>query len=305
MKPVEIENLSKTYNDLKAIDNLNLSINEGDVFGFLGPNGAGKTTTIRILLGLAKPNKGNINILGNDILNNKEYLNHVGFLPDVPSFYNWMTAREYLRFCGELFDMKPKQISLKSNELLKLVDLENNRKIGGYSRGMKQRLGLAQALINDPKLIFMDEPTSALDPIGRKEVLDLVEQIKHKATIFFSTHILSDVERVCNRVGIMNKGKLITDKNISDLKSEYGESIIELELVSVTDELLNQFNNSDWVKHIIQNENKLIINVLNSDKAHFKIPQIISETKSGIISINKKQPNLEDIFVKLVNSNEN
>jgi ABC-2 type transport system ATP-binding protein len=254
---------------------------------------------------LAKPTEGNINILGNDIRNNRDYLKDVGFLPDVPSFYNWMTAREYMRFSGELFDMKPKQIKEKTDELLKLVDLEDNRKIGGYSRGMKQRLGLAQALINDPKLIFMDEPTSALDPIGRKEVLDLIEQIKHKATIFFSTHILSDVERVCNRVGIMNKGKLITDKNINDLKAEYGESIVEIELVSVNDALVNKLENADWVKRIIRNENKLIINVLNSDKAHYQIPEILSETQSGVISLNKKQPNLEDIFVKLVNSNEN
>ena len=223
MAAVEIEKLTKKFGAVAAVYNLTLHVPKGTVFGFLGPNGAGKTTTLRILLGLAAPTAGEVRILGKNIREDRSYLRRVGFLPDVPVFYNWMTAREYLRFTGELFGLEPAPLSRKIEELLELVGLQKEKKrIGGFSRGMKQRLGLAQALVNDPEIVFLDEPTSALDPIGRKEVLDSINAFKDRVTVFFSSHILADVERVCSRAAIIDRVELVTEGSIAELRQKYG-----------------------------------------------------------------------------------
>ncbi|MHB8274764.1 MAG: ATP-binding cassette domain-containing protein [Dermatophilaceae bacterium] len=201
--------LTKVYGEKHALDSVDLVVEEGSVFGFLGPNGAGKTTTLHILTGLAHPTSGSAQILGRDVASAGNAVRaQIGFLPDVPGFYEWMKAGEFLRFAGGLFGIARPVLDERVGMLLDLAGLGDvDTKIGGYSRGMKQRLGVAQALINAPRLLLLDEPTSALDPMGRKDVLDMLMSLRGRTTVFFSTHILADVERVCDTVAILDRGR--------------------------------------------------------------------------------------------------
>lgn len=206
---LQIKNLTKEYYGSKVVDNLSLDVKEGVMFGFLGPNGAGKTTTMKMILGLTESSKGTITI---DKLNSqsKKVKETIGYMPEDPYFYDHLTAIEFLNFMSSLF--KKTELPLTNTQLLEEVGLEKaiNKKIGHFSKGMKQRLGLAQALVNDPKYIFLDEPLDGLDPIGRREFKHILLSLKKKGkTIFFNSHILSDVEEICDQIGIINKGKLI------------------------------------------------------------------------------------------------
>jgi len=228
---LEIRNLTKSFNGRKAVDDVSFSVPENCIFGFIGANGAGKTTTMKMALGLLEADSGEIDICGERVCFGATKTNRlVGYLPDVPEFYNYMRPKEYLRLCGEITGLSDKVIKNRTAELLELVGLADvNRKIGGFSRGMKQRLGMAQALISEPKLLICDEPTSALDPIGRKEILEILTRIKGKTTVVFSTHILSDVERICDAVAVINKGKIVLESTISDLKVKHKSKTITLE----------------------------------------------------------------------------
>lgn len=193
MTAIRTEDLSKYYGTIKALDNLNLEVPENVVFGFLGPNGAGKTTTVKLLTGFSRPTSGRAWVAGEKVGSGNLTLQaKTGLLPDVPAFYDWMSGREFLHLVGELHHLPQTEIRRRTEELLGLVELgkAGNRRISGYSRGMRQRLGIAQALVNRPTVLFMDEPTSALDPIGRREVLGLILRLRETATIFMSTHIL-------------------------------------------------------------------------------------------------------------------
>jgi ABC-2 type transport system ATP-binding protein len=221
---IEIRSLAKVYGTTRALDGVDLAVPEGSVYGFLGPNGAGKTTTLRILAGLARPTSGAARVLGRDVVAaTNEVRALIGFLPDVPGFYPWMTAREFLELAGGLFGLTGRVLRERVDALLELAGLQGvDARIGGYSRGMRQRLGVAQALINAPRLLMLDEPTSALDPIGRREVLDMVSTLAGRTTVFFSTHILSDVERVCDRVAILDRGRVVAQAGIDELKTRHG-----------------------------------------------------------------------------------
>ena len=208
---VVVSGLTKTFGASRALDGVDLAVPEGAVFGFLGPNGAGKTTTLRILAGLARPTSGSASVFGHDVTRDADSVHAlIGYLPDVPGFYKWMTATEYLELSGRLFGLEPAVLEQRSHALLDLAGLTGvTTRIGGYSRGMKQRLGVAQALINAPRLLLLDEPTSALDPIGRREVLEMIASLAGRTTVFFSTHILADVERVCSDVAILARGRVV------------------------------------------------------------------------------------------------
>ena len=295
MAAVEIEKLTKKFGAVAAVYNLTLHVPKGTVFGFLGPNGAGKTTTLRILLGLAAPTAGEVRILGKNIREDRSYLRRVGFLPDVPVFYNWMTAREYLRFTGELFGLEPAPLSRKIEELLELVGLQKEKKrIGGFSRGMKQRLGLAQALVNDPEIVFLDEPTSALDPIGRKEVLDSINAFKDRVTVFFSSHILADVERVCSRAAIIDRVELVTEGSIAELRQKYGGRTLELEVTEVPDQLLQKLQEAPWCERLEVEGNLLKLGAMDEEKAGRTIPPLLAEAGVGIIRLESREPDLEE-----------
>jgi ABC-2 type transport system ATP-binding protein len=223
MNILRIDDLYKQFKDNKVINGISLKIPEGSVYGFIGANGAGKTTTMKMVLGLLKPDGGEIHICGERVKYGMTATNRfVGYLPDVPEYYNFMKPREYLKLCGEVVGLPSDEIKRRSANLLELVRLAKaNKKIGQFSRGMKQRLGMAQALINEPKLLICDEPTSALDPMGRKEILDIMQKIKETTTVIFSTHILSDVERVCDRAAVLHGGKIIIDGTLAEIKGKH------------------------------------------------------------------------------------
>jgi len=218
---ISANNLTKTYGSIKAVDSLSLEIAEGEFFGFLGPNGAGKTTTIRMLTGIIEPDNGKITIAGNAYPNLKPILNMIGVVPESRGFYDWMTAKEYLLFFANLYGIS--NPNKKIDELLEKVNLSDrkNSTIGTYSRGMKQRLGLARALVNDPKILFLDEPTLGLDPQGQEEIQNLLKQLnKQGVTIFFSSHQLNEVSNLCSRVAIINKGRMVAQGTIAELQKK-------------------------------------------------------------------------------------
>ncbi len=296
MNIIETFNLCKYYKNKKALDNLNLEVPEGIIFGYLGPNGAGKTTTIRLLLNLAKPTKGYAIIMGENILKSKNYLRKIGFLPDVPNFYNYFTAKEYLKILAEILGVDKKRV----DEVLELVDLKNEKKrIGTFSRGMKQRLGIAQTLLHNPKLLILDEPTSALDPQGRKEILDLIKSLKGSKTIFFSTHILSDVEKICDKVAIIKDGKLLLNENVEELKKRYAKRLITIE-VDNKDILLEKLKDKPWVINITTHNKSLLLNINNISMAQKEIPKIISENNLSLIHFEFLEPTIEDIFFEVI-----
>jgi ABC-2 type transport system ATP-binding protein len=308
MKAISTENLSKYYKNVKALDGLTLEVPENVVFGFLGPNGAGKTTTVKLLTGFSRPTRGKAMVAGEEVgRNNLNIQKKIGLLPDVPAFYDWMSAREFLNMVGEFFQMSGSQIKARTGDLLKLVDLEKaaGRRIGGYSRGMKQRLGIAQALFNHPEVIFLDEPTSALDPIGRREVLALIKRLKHEATIFMSTHILSDVEKVCDMVAIVNKGNLVTVSSIEALREKYARPVFDIEFL---EDSVNFSERLRLVPYLTDPEiigengtRTLRVQAIDIGQARSQLPRLIAESGLTLTRYELNMPNLEDIFVEIIN----
>ncbi len=234
MNVLELKNVSKSFGSLEVLKDLSFAVPEGSVFGFIGKNGAGKTTTMKMILGFLPVLGGEIRVCGEKVNFGATRTNrYIGYLPDVPEYYGYMRPKEYLALCGQVIGQRPSDTARRSKELLNLVGLEGvNRRISGFSRGMKQRLGIAQALIGQPRLLICDEPTSALDPVGRREILDILHRIKDRTTIVFSTHILSDVERVCDTVGILDKGKLALQGKLSDIRSTYRQDAVRVEFAS-------------------------------------------------------------------------
>lgn len=292
--------LSRYFGGVAALKDLSLTVPMGSVYGFLGPNGAGKTTTIKLLLGLLKPSSGEIKVLGQG-QPAENYLSKIGFLPDVPSFYNWMRGDEFLTFIGQLFAIPGKELKNRREELLRITGLWGVKtKIGGYSRGMKQRLGLAQALINKPELIFMDEPTSALDPIGRKEFLELIRQISLQCTVFFSTHILTDVERVCDRVAILNGGELVCEESISGLQRRFARNAIRIEVIGDSAPFISALEEKTWSQEVRRDGEGVFLTAYDLEAARREIPVLLSRCGLGLARMEPVEMSLEDIFMRLV-----
>lgn len=252
MSAIELKNLTKKYGSLTAVNNLNLEIENGEIFGFLGPNGAGKTTTIKLLTGLLKPTSGTVEILGFDIQANPiEAKSHIGLIPDEPNIYEKLTGREFLRFMGNIFKVENTVIIKKTAELLKIFDLQDraDELIQVYSHGMKQKIAIAGALIHSPKIIIFDEPTIGLDPKSARTIKDI---LKYRAEsgdcIFMSTHILEIAERMCDRIGIINNGNLIAIGNMDELRHLSKSGKYNLEEIFL--ELTNAEENSELIKSL-------------------------------------------------------
>jgi len=300
--------LSKHYGHITALDNLDLAVKEGTIFGFLGPNGAGKTTTLKLLVGLSKPTDGKAWIAGEAVTPHSANLqNSIGYLPEDPSFYSWMTARDYMSFVGQIFRLSSGEIKTRTDDLLELVDLSEagSRKIGGYSRGMRQRLGIAQALMNKPHVLFLDEPSSALDPIGRVEVLDTLLRLKKEATtIFLSSHILADIERVCDEVGIINKGTLVVQSPIDELRQRFARPVFELEVEGQVADLINKLETLSCVTCVeidhLESLTRIRVIVDDVPVARNELPKIIVQSDSILLSYQIAQPNLEDVFIQVM-----
>ena len=311
MTAISARGLSKYYGTIKALDNLNLEVPENVVFGFLGPNGAGKTTTVKLLTGFAHPTSGEAWVAGEKVGDgNLALQSKIGLLPDVPAFYDWMSGREFLHFVGELHGLNQNEIKTRTEELLELVELQKagNRRTGGYSRGMRQRLGIAQALINRPKVLFLDEPTSALDPLGRRDILNLILRLRENTTIFMSSHNLSDIERVCDMVGIVDKGKLITVSTVAALQQKYARSIFELEFMEDAAPFAESLKKIPWVAEwvlIIDNGTpKLKVRAVDIDRARKELPRVIAESGLTLTRYEMTLPSIEDIFVEIFTNGE-
>jgi ABC-2 type transport system ATP-binding protein len=300
---IEIAGLVKAYGENRALDGVDLQVAEGSVYGFLGPNGAGKTTTLRILSGLARPTEGEARVFGHDVVGSSADVRAtIGYLPDVPGFYDWMTGPEFLRFAGRLFGLEGAVLGSRVSGLLEMAGLDGVRtRIGGYSRGMKQRLGVAQALVNAPKLLLLDEPTSALDPIGRKDVLDMVAALSGRTTVFFSTHILADVERVCDTVAVLDRGRVVEQASVSDLKTRHGSTRLILVVTGDATALGDRLAREPWVTGVETTAaNTLVLAVGDIDAARHAVPAAVAGSGLGMVRFDTLEVSLEDVFVGLV-----
>jgi ABC-2 type transport system ATP-binding protein len=299
---IAIEGLAKRYGEAMALDGVTLTVPAGSVFGFLGPNGAGKTTTLRILAGLARPSGGSARVLGHDVTAEADAVHRlIGYLPDVPGFYKWMTATDYLQLSGRLFGLTGPALQERVEVLLDLAGLSGvTTKVGGYSRGMKQRLGVAQALINSPRVLLLDEPTSALDPIGRREVLEMIAALAGNTTVFFSTHILADVERVCDTVAILARGCVVEQAAIEDLKTRHGGAhrvVIEVDDPARLREALLA---APWAEDVAVDGRELQVEVTDLEAAFRDVPALVAERRLALRRFEAAEVSLEDVFVDLV-----
>lgn len=311
MIAINVTGLVKTYGKVKALDGLDLEIPQGSVFGFLGPNGAGKTTTLRILAGLARPTAGKITIAGTEMANDAPKPSPlVGYLPEEPAFYPWMTPVEFVRFTGEIFGANKKQSIEKAEQLVDLVGLKEvkKRRIGGFSRGMRQRLGIAQALVNDPKILLLDEPVSALDPAGRKDILELIESLAQKCTVLMSSHILEDVERVCDIVAIIDHGQRLVQGSKQDLMMHYATNVIELEIDPRYGRSIEAWKKVIFdlkgVKNGIMDGYTLRMAVTDITTAQQSILNQLTKDGIPVVRLEQVKPSLEDVFMKLINHTE-
>lgn len=301
MEALKIENLHKSFGKNTIINGLSMSIPENTIFGFLGKNGAGKTTTMKMILGFLKKDEGSIEVFGEEVSFGQSKTNRfIGYLPDVPEFYGYMTAKEYLNLCGAITGLSKNEIKNKSEELLELVGLRDvNKRISGYSRGMKQRLGIAQALLNSPKLLICDEPTSALDPLGRKEILDIILKIKDFTTVIFSTHILSDVEAICDHVVVLDKGKNVLEGSIDELKNIKRKNTIKIRFKA--DKELKVFKSLDKFSNLVTNEKGDTLYLTDEDNQLKDLDILYELYKLNIfpIEIKIEEPTLENIFMEV------
>ena len=301
MDALKIENLHKSFGKNTIINGLSMSIPENTIFGFLGKNGAGKTTTMKMILGFLKKDEGSIKVFGEEVSFGQSKTNRfIGYLPDVPEFYGYMTAKEYLNLCGAITGLSKNEIKNKSVELLELVGLRDvNKRISGYSRGMKQRLGIAQALLNSPKLLICDEPTSALDPLGRKEILDIILKIKDFTTVIFSTHILSDVEAICDHVVVLDKGKNVLEGSIDQLKNIKRKNTIKIRFKS--DKELKAFKSLYKFSNLLTNEKGDTLYLIDEENQLKDIDILYELYKLNIfpLEIKIEEPTLENIFMEV------
>lgn len=297
MDMLTVSKVSKSFGDKRIVDNLSFKVPEHSVFGFIGQNGAGKTTTMKMILGLLEMNSGEILVNGEKVRYGQNITNqYIGYLPDVPEFYGYMTPMEYLTLCGKITGMSKAEIKQRSEELLEMVGIgKENKRIRGFSRGMKQRLGIAQALLNKPKLLICDEPTSALDPIGRKEILDILSAVKEHTTVIFSTHILSDVERICDNIAFLHGGRIVLQGTFDEIKSNHKGTDMEIEFTKAED--IARFS-------CVYMEGKPIsaTKVLYEKKSEsdmLEIMSILAENGICVQRIERLEPTLEDLFVEV------
>lgn len=300
MDILTIDNLSKCFGSNKVIDGLSFSVPEHSIFGFIGKNGAGKTTTMKMILGLLKADSGSVKVCGETVNFGQTKTNqYIGYLPDVPEFYPYMRPKEYLRLCGDITGMPAGRVKSRSDELLALVGLDGvNKKIGGFSRGMKQRLGIAQALLNEPKLLICDEPTSALDPMGRKEILDILLAVKGKVTVVFSTHILADVERICDHVAVLNNGGLALWGTLSELKAKRKADSLLIEFAAQADR--ERFIALYGMTNCTRTEAGVIIRTDNIAAAQARVFELLAEEGLLLKRLEIAEPTIENLFLEAI-----
>ena len=303
---IEIRGLTRRYGPVLAIDSLDLDVPTGSVFGFLGPNGAGKTTTLRILTSLAFATDGAASILGVPVGHgepNRRGL--IGYLDQDPRFHGWMRGRELLELVGNLYGMHGAPLRTRIDETLERVGLADagHRAIGGYSGGMRQRLGLAQAILNRPPVLLLDEPVSALDPEGRRDVLEVIGELRRESTVLFSTHILNDVERVCDRIAILHRGRLVTEGPIDELLGRYAHPVYLIEPQAGAEAvatLAAALGDLAGVTGIERSATQLRVSVHDDPDVAARLLVTVAATGVPLLRFERQRPTLEDVFLRLV-----
>jgi ABC-2 type transport system ATP-binding protein len=302
---VEIENLTKDYEvgfarkrKVRALDGLSLTVNRGEIFGFLGANGAGKTTTLKLLMSLIFPTAGHARILGRDIAETAMH-QRIGYLPENPYFYDYLTAREFLNYCGELFGQDRDQRERRTKELLARVKLDPknwDRQMRKLSKGTLQRVGLAQALVNEPEIVFLDEPMSGLDPIGRREVRDLIASLKQEGkTVFMCSHILSDIEVLCDRVAILKEGRLAHLGHLQQLAQTGKQDQVEIIVTCAQPAALElQLQNVSSEFTVTASGVRIVV---PSEKAVDSVISALRAAGGTLVSIQPLRQSLEDLFL--------
>ncbi|WP_231893372.1 ABC transporter ATP-binding protein [Rossellomorea aquimaris] len=296
---LEVISLEKKYQDKHAVKSVSFQLKKGNCTALLGPNGAGKTTTLNMLAGLITPTTGTIL---NPNTSNKDMRSMIGYLPQYPSFFDWMTGVEYLVFSGEIAGLSRKNSILRCDEILELVGLSEgkNRRIGQYSGGMRQRLGIAQALIHKPNLVILDEPVSALDPFGRREVLELLKKLKDETTILFSTHILNDAEQVCDDVLFLHEGVLIEQGPLVQVKEKHQTPKFNLHFNDGAEVYKSYFVNKEWIQQVRAEGNTLSLEVKELEKDRARIFTLIAEKNLPVSRFESSDHSLEELFMKVM-----
>jgi ABC-2 type transport system ATP-binding protein len=310
---IETHELSKTYKNVQALQSLNLKVHQNSIFGFLGPNGAGKTTTIKLLLGLIRPSAGSASVFGMDIVKQSvEIRARVGYLPQEPHFYEHMTARQTLRFVASLFFKGPKKaIDERVDEMLELVDLTGkaDRPIKTFSGGERQRLGIAQAQVNYPDLLILDEPAASLDPIGRRDVLEVMSKLRQYTTIFYSTHILDDVQKVSDTVVILDKGMLVAQGSIEELLAGSDGVVYIVHLRGQVEAARMRLLTQPWVSGIIDGQHNgdsaWQVSVSDPQAAEAQLLKLLVNDAVVVTEFRRKQYELEDIFMQVIEGGPN
>jgi ABC-2 type transport system ATP-binding protein len=311
---IETRNLTKTYNGVQALKDLNLTVKQHSIFGFLGPNGAGKTTTMKLLLGLIRPTTGSGTVFGQDIVRDSVAIrSRVGYLPQQPRFGDGMSARETLDFAARFFFSGPRlKIEARVDEMLDLVGLRDkaDRPVDGFSGGERQRLGLALAQVSYPDLLILDEPAAALDPIGRHEVLEVMKRLRRHCTIFYSTHLLDDVQHVSDTVAILNRGELVAQGSIEDLLRAGDKPVYTLSLKSDGRGALARIEALPWVSGVqeLAHDGYVTWEISVTDEQAAEA-QLLSHVLAGesptVVEFSRKKLELEEIFLRILEGGKN
>jgi len=303
MTLLQVDRLSKQFKHHHAVKEINFSIEEGRCVALLGPNGAGKTTTIHMLTGLLRPTSGHIRMFhqGKQVADRRP---HIGYLPQMPVFYSWMTGREFVQYAGQLAGLSRQEAERRTDEWLDIVGIQDagKRRIGGYSGGMKQRLGLAQALIHRPKLLILDEPVSALDPIGRRDVIQILERIRKETTVLFSTHILHDAEEICDDIILIEQGEIAVHGSLEQIRQSHSEPLILIETMNEAQAktLEKAIRNHPYVHHVAIEHQILRVTVSELEVAERGILAEAMQHQVFIRKLEAGYSTLEDLFMKVV-----
>jgi len=306
---IETVGLTETYGSLIAVNKLDLKVERNTIHGFLGPNGAGKTTTIKVLVGLLKPNEGTVKVLGQEVHGDMPDVRlNIGYMPELPKFPKHLKGAELLDTYGRMYGMTKQQRMEQIPKLIDMVGLKGreNDLIGKYSKGMQQRIGIAQALLNNPELVILDEPSLGLDPVGMVEVRELVKNIsKEGMTVFVSSHLLYEVEQICTHVTIINRGTMLASDTLQNVSSMLtGPAFIHVEVARMSDAIVQALQSLPFVANVGQIGNALSIQVASHEDVRIQVSETITKAGGVIVGMSMKGANLEDVFMQLVSKDK-
>jgi len=306
MEPaIETIDLTKRYGSLTAVNKLNLKVEKNAIHGFLGPNGAGKTTTIKVLVGLLRADGGAVKVLGEEVRGDRPDVRlRIGYMPELPKFPKHLKGWELLDIYGRMYGVNEQDRKEQIPKLLEMVGLKGRERdfIGKYSKGMQQRLGIAQALLNEPELVILDEPSLGLDPVGMVEVRELVKGIaKEGMTVFISSHLLFEVEQICSHVTIIHRGVSLVSDTLQNVSSKFlGPTILQVEVAKLSDVTIQKVKGLPFVSNVSKEGNRLVIELKTRDDVRPQISQEITNSGGIIVSMSLKEPTLEEVFMQLV-----